>query len=210
MRIGLGIFAGIVMILAVCSSGCLDSYYDRPSPSVPQVLAPIPSQSPESTTAILSLPEMALQPSDMPDDFFLKDRSVLGFDEIPELNRNLGWWQGYTVEYCRMDLNYDELTRVTQTINLYPLENLNKLFSVEKNSLLSADTDSNRNEIPFPVVGDRSAAVRETRGKDPDKVITYIVIFTEKNVYEKVTMSGTTTDYEAFLNITRIAVTRIR
>ena len=209
MQIGFGIFTGIVVILAVCSAGCLDAYYDRPSPSVPAPPVPTPSQSPESPTAILSPQEMALQPSDMPDDFFLKDRSVLAFDEIPELNRNLGWWEGYSVEYYRMNPDYDEITRVTQTIDLYPLDNMNKLFSEEKNSLLSQDPDSNRYEIPFPLVGDRSVAVRETRNDGPDNVITYVVIFTEKNVYEKVTMSGTATDYEALRNITRTAAARI-
>jgi hypothetical protein len=153
---------------------------------------------------------MALRLPDLPGDYFLKDRSVVAIDEIPTLNRNLGWWQGYRVVFYRLYLDREDLTGVTQTISLYPLENMNTLFSVEKDALLAPDPSVNRYEIPFPVIGDRSIAVRETRSDDTHKMVTYTVIFTDKNVYETITMSGSTTDYEVLKNITRTAEARIQ
>ena len=210
MYAGTGVSAGIVLVLLVCSSGCLDSFYAQPVPPQATPLLPVVITTPESPVVLLSPANMALQPSDLPGDYFLKDRSVIAPDEMPALNRDLGWRQGYRVEYYRMNLDRGDITGVTQTIDLYPLENMNKLFSVEKDALLAPDPVTDQPEIPFPVIGDRSIAVRKTRSDDPYQMVTYTAIFTDKNVFEKITMAGTTTDYEVFRNITRAAAGKIR
>ena len=39
--------------------------------------------------------DMALQPSDLPSDYILQDRSVMAVPEVSQLARELGWRQGY-------------------------------------------------------------------------------------------------------------------
>jgi hypothetical protein len=41
-------------------------------------------------------------------------------------------------------------------------------------------------------------------------MVVYTVLFTKKNVYEKITMGGTTTDYEILKDIGRKAGEKIR
>jgi hypothetical protein len=53
-------------------------------------------------------------------------------------------------------------------------------------------------------------AFRETRNADPLDLAVYTVIFTKKNVFETITMGGTTTDYETLKDVVRTAADRIQ
>ena len=194
-------------VIAFCiSMGCIDRFYEKPvTPTIPPTLTPVPTL--EGTVSTIPPDEMALQLTDLPSDYFIKDRSATSYEEQPTLNRDLGWRQGYTSEFYRMNIDTADLTVITQTIGVYPLENMNTVFSVEKDDLLPPVNGIKRYEIPFPAIGTKSLAVRET---DPDDVVTYTIIFISKNVAEKITMTGTTTDYEALKNIVKIAEARIR
>jgi hypothetical protein len=64
--------------------------------------------------------------------------------------------------------------------------------------------------VPFPVTGERSIAWREVRTVGTIPVVTYSVIFTKKNVYEKISMTGTSTDYELLRELAMTAAGRIR
>ena len=65
-------------------------------------------------------------------------------------------------------------------------------------------------EIPFPTIGDMSIAFRGSYDNDPNNFVVYSVLFTKKNVYEKITMTGTTTDYETLKDIAQRAAEKIR
>lgn len=140
---------------------------------------------------------MALQPSDLPSDYILQDRSVMALPEVSPLARELGWRQGYFVSFYRRTSNTDDVTWIRQSINIFSAENINGIFLLEKEELKNQQlTPGTRYEIPFPAVGERSIAFRDTNPADTERPVTYTVIFTKKNVYEKITMSGTNTDYE--------------
>jgi hypothetical protein len=205
-----GPLIAIALILVVGVSGCLDRLYERPVPIPTPTPLPVITPVPESPGSTIVPSEMALQLTDLPSDYFLRDRTVIAYDEMPKINRDLGWRQGYFVSFYRMNLRNEDLTGITQTIAVYPLEKMNPLFSVEKDDLLTHDTLTEQYEIPFPIIGDRSYAIRETHPDDPYRGVTYTVIFSRKNVFEKITMGGTTTDYETLKDVANKAAAKIR
>ena len=154
---------------------------------------------------------MALQLADIPSDYILKDRSVMVFPEVTQITRDLGWRQGYFVSFYRINKEKDDQTRIRQSINIFPLENMNKVFSIEKEDMKSrADGSGTIYEIPFPIIGDTSIAFRGTNANDPYNFAVYSVLFTKKNVFEKITMTGTSTDYEVLKDIAQRAAEKIR
>jgi hypothetical protein len=133
------------------------------------------------------------------------------FPEVTQLTRDLGWRQGYFVSFYRINKEKDDQTGIRQSINIFPIENMNKIFSIEKEDMKSrADRSGTIYEIPFPTIGDTSIAFRGTDANDPNNFVVYSVLFTKKNVYEKITMTGTSTDYEVLKDIAQRAAEKIR
>ena len=199
----------LVLIFLACSSGCLSPSSEKPA-AIPE---PIPTllPTPESKTSTIPPSDMALQLADIPSDYILKDRSVMVSPEVTELTRDLGWRQGYFVSFYRINKEKDDQTGIRQSINIFPIENMNKVFSIEKEDMKSrADGSGTIYEIPFPTTGDTSIAFRETNANNPYNIALYSVLFTKKNVYEKITMSGTSTDYEVLKDIAQKAAAKIR
>jgi len=164
----------------------------------------------ESPVSTLPAADMALQLPDLPSDYILRDRTAIAYAGISPVFRDLGWRQGYQVSYYRMNKDVDDITTIIQEINLYPLDNVKEVYSLEKEALLPPDDNATDYQVPFPLQGDRSVAWRETRSGDHGTIVTYTVIFTKKNVYEKISMTGTTTDYETLKDIAQKAVSKIR
>ncbi len=197
--------APILMIILLCSAGCLDTLFGEPPH---RTETPVPTMIPVPETP--RLPEqssdMALQPADLPSEYILQDRSVMALPEVSQLARELGWQQGYYVAFYRRNSDTDDITRIRQSISIFSSDSINGVFLLEKedlkNQLVSPGT---RYEIPFPAVGERSIAFRETNPLDPERPVTYTVIFTKKNVFEKITMSGTNTDYETLKRLVQRA-----
>ena len=199
----------LVLIFLACSSGCLSPSSEKPA-AIPE---PIPTllPTPESKTSTIPPSDMALQLADIPSDYILKDRSVMVSPEVTELTRDIGWRQGYFVSFYRINKEKDDQTGIRQSINIFPIENMNKVFSIEKEDMKSrADGSGTIYEIPFPTTGDTSIAFRETNANNPYNIALYSVLFTKKNVYEKITMSGTSTDYEVLKDIAQKAAAKIR
>lgn len=182
----------------VCSAGCLDSVDGKP-PEPPATQAPA---TPATTLPVTWVPQepssdMALQPSDLPADYVLQDRTVMALQEVSPLARELGWRQGYFVSFSRRNINNNEITRIRQSVSIFLSGDIDGIFLLEKEELKAQRlTPGSRYEIPFPPVGEQSIAFRETNPLDPEHPVTYTVIFTKKNVFEKITMAGTNTDYE--------------
>ncbi len=195
----------ILVILVLCSAGCLENLSGEP-PHKTETPAPTTVIRVQTNSPLKSPSEMALQPSDLPSDYVLQDRSVMASPEVSQLGRDLGWRQGYFVSFYRMDSNNHVLTRVRQSVSIFTSDTMNGIFLVEmedlKNQQISPGT---RYEIPFPAVGERSIAFRDMNSTDAEWPVTYTVIFTKKNVYEKITMSGTSTDYETLKRLVQRA-----
>ena len=197
----------LVVQLAICSAGCLS-----PAPASPpaQALQPPTTPTTESTSATVTSGDMALQLADVPSDYLLKDRTVIAYSEVSPLIRDLGWRQGYTVTFYRMNREKDDVTGIRQSISVFPPENIGKVYDIETEGILSGENDSTRYEIPFPAIGDKSIAFRETRIGDSLDLAVYTIIFSKKNVFETITMGGTTTDYETLKDVVRKAADRIQ
>ena len=200
----------ILVTFLLCSAGCLDTPSEEP-----QKTPVTPAPAVVTTTATPAVPEqssdMALQPSDLPSDFTLQDRTVIALPEVSQLARQLGWRQGYYVSFYRRNGNNEIITRIWQSVNIFSSENINGVFLLEKENLKEQQlTPGTRYEIPFPAIGERSIAFRETNPLDPERPVTYTVIFTKNNVYEKITMSGTNTDYETLKRLAQRAETLVK
>jgi hypothetical protein len=202
-------FIALILIvqLAISSAGCLSpvpASFPSPAPQPPT------TRTPESTSATLTPGDMALRLTDIAPDYLLKDRTVTAFSEVSPLARDLGWRQGYRVTFYRMNREKEDLTGITQSISVYPPENIGKVYDLETEGILSGLNGSTRYEIPFPQAGDQSIAFRETRVGDSLDFAVYTVIFKKKNVFETITMEGTTTDYETLKDVVRKAADKIQ
>jgi hypothetical protein len=198
----------LVILILACSAGCTNPI------SAPNEITPTPAPmvipTTESKTSIFTASDMALQLTDIPADYFLRDRSVMISPEVTQLTRDLGWMQGYFVTFDRTGRIKTDQTRIHQSISIFPQENMNKVFTLEKEDLLhGGNSPAEPDEIPFPAIGDRSSASR-TKDMPVAGQITYTVIFTKKNVFERITITGTSTDYEALKSIVQTASAKIR
>jgi hypothetical protein len=196
----------ILVTFIICSAGCLETLVGEPpkitvTPEVTTLVPTIePTRLPEQSS------DMALQPSDLPSEYTLQDRSVTALPEVTSLALQLGWQQGYYVSFYHRNGNNEIVTRIWQSVNIFSSDNINGVFLLEKEDLKKEQlTPGTRYEIPFPAVGERSIAFRETNPLDAERPVTYTVIFTKKNVYEKITMSGTSTDYETLKRLAQRA-----
>jgi hypothetical protein len=197
--------AFILVIVLLCSAGCLDTLFGEPPYKTE---TPAPTTVP--TTETPRLPEqssdMALQPSDLPSDYILQDRSVMALQEVSQIARELGWRQGYFVSFYRRNSNTNDITRIRQSVSIFSTDGIHGVFLLEKEELKNQQlSPGTRYEIPFPAVGERSIAFRDMNPLDPERPVMYTVIFTKKNVYEKITMSGTNTDYETLKRLVQRA-----
>jgi hypothetical protein len=202
------ILLAIVTVICAGSAGCLSSL-NGPAPHY-NASAPAASPTTESPVASVPVADMALQLSDLPPDYILRDRSVIAYAGAGQLARDLGWRQGYQVSFYRLDRKKNDMTEITQEIDVYPLDTIREAYTLGKEALLPAEDNATDYQVPFPLLGDRSVAWRGVRDGDQGTIITYSVIFTAKNVYEKISMGGTTTDYETLRDIARHAEAKIR
>ena len=195
----------ILVIFLLCSTGCLDTLFGEP-PYRTDTLAPTTVPTTDTPRLPEQSSDMALQPSDLPSDYILQDRSVMAVQEVSQLARELGWRQGYFVSFYRRNSNTNDITRIRQSVSIFSSDSINGVFLLEKEELKDQQlSPGTRYEIPFPAVGERSIAFRDTNPVDPERPVTYTVIFTKKNVFEKITMSGTNTDYETLKRLVQRA-----
>jgi hypothetical protein len=198
----------LVILTLACAAGCTNPASSPQAPDVTSVPTAVPT--PESLSAVIPASEMAIQPGDLPSDYILRDRSVMVSPDVTQLTRDLGWRQGYFVTYDRTGRIRSDQTRIRQTISIFPVENMKKVYTLEKLALgIPENPRDIPDEIPFPAIGDQSIATRTTDKPAPGQV-TYTVIFTKKNAFERITMAGTSTDYETLKDIVQRAAAKIR
>ncbi len=197
----------LVVQMAVISAGCLTP---AAAPVPPAPLPTVITLAPESTSATISAGDMALRLADLPPDYLIRDRRAIAYSEESQLARDLGWQQGYEATFYRMNREKDDLTGIRQSIGIFPPENMVKVYAIGTEELLAGQDGITRFEIPFPAIGDKSIAFRETGEGDLRNFAIYTVIFKKKNVFETITMGGTTTDYETLKDVARKAAEKIQ
>jgi hypothetical protein len=192
-------------LVSVGSAGCLSGVFG-PAPSYNQPATVTPSPA---ITASPTIDNLALQPADLPSDYILRDRSLVAYGEISQLDRDLGWRQGYQVSYYRLDKKHDDRTDVIQLISTYTPENINEVYRIKQDALVPAGYNATGYQVPFPIIGDQSIAWKETTGSPQGDITSYSVIFVKSNVFEQIGMEGTTTDYEVLKSIAQTAAGKI-
>jgi len=199
----------VMLICVLLTAGC--SFFDwGSSPTQPSSL-PLSSPTPESKLSTIELSAMALQLSDLPDGYSIKERSDVSYAEINPMARDEGWKKGYFVSFYRMNVKNYDITGITQQISSYPLNRMTLIFDEVKNNLITrADASVSVTELPFPKTGDRTIALRSIDPNDQYGIITYTVIFTKKDVLEQIEMRGTTTDYEVLKDSAQKAASKIQ
>ncbi|HVP96337.1 MAG TPA: hypothetical protein VMS83_04240 [Methanoregula sp.] len=154
---------------------------------------------------------MALQPSDLPSDYILKDRSDITYPEMDQISLNLGWRAGYKVTYYRFNEQQYDMTEVSQVIEIFTPINMNTVFNIHEDAITGQATGIDQiYELPCPNMGDHTYAYRKTETQGPLSSVTYGILFTKKDVYEELTMSGTTTDFEALKSLAQTAAGKIQ
>jgi hypothetical protein len=196
----------LCMLSAAGSAGCLSGVFG-PAPSYHQSATPAPSQPPAASATIA---DEALQPADLPSDYILRDRSMVAYGEVSQLDRDLGWRQGYEISYYRLDKKHDDMTDISQLISTYTPENINEVYRIKHDALVPGGDNASGYQVPFPIIGDQSSAWKHSAGSSPGDITTYSVIFVKNNIYEQITMAGTTTDYEVLKTLAQAAAGRIR
>jgi hypothetical protein len=210
MYTGSGIICAVLAAVLV-SAGCLSAIFPDPVPISTPSPTPVPAPTTESPVATVPVSQMALQPSDIPFDYILKDRSDRTYLEMSQMSHDLGWRAGYAVSYYRVNQEKYDLTGLRQLIDLYPLANMNKVFDIEKEAIESQNTGTTKiYELPCPKLGERTLAYRKTDDQSHLSISTYTIIFTKKDVYEELTMGGTTTDFETLKELAQSAAEKIR
>jgi hypothetical protein len=198
-----------ILICTMCTAGC---FLLDPGPQVlPPTPQPTVSPTTESRISIVEPSGMALQLADLPDGYVIRERSEVAYADINPLARDEGWKKGYYVSFYRMNTKNYDITGITQQISVYPLDHIRIIFDEAKSDVMArANASVSVTELPFPKTGDRAIALRFTDANDQYGIMTYIVIFTKKDVLEQVEMKGTTTDYEVLKNIAGTAAGKIR
>lgn len=198
----------LLLILLVLAAGCTTPADSPGSLATPAAVSIVPTT--EKPQASVTVSEMALGLADLPSDYILRDRSVMTTPDVTQLTRDMGWQQGYFVTFDRTGRIKSDQTRIRQSVYVFPLENIRRVFSLEKIAFEGTESMmASPYEIPFPVIGENSIAYRMTDTPEPGQV-TYTVLFTRKNVFERITMSGTSTDYETLKEIAGAAAEKIR
>jgi hypothetical protein len=197
------IFCGLLLL----SAGCLTDT----DPPVPETTPTRVIVTPTPDNPVVTVPpaDMALRNDDLPSDYRLKDRTVTSYAGVGQVFRDLGWQQGYRASFYRLDTDTGDTTSIVQEIEVYPLDTVKDAYTQRKETLLPVDESRTDYQVPFPLTGDRSIAWREVRSPQNVPVVTYTVIFTKKNVYEKISMTGTSTDYELLKTLAATAVARV-
>jgi hypothetical protein len=193
--------------LALLAAGCI-SEFAGPAPATTPAAAA--TTGTVNLTTNPSIADQVLRLDDLPSDYLLRDRTVIAYAGTGQLARDLGWLQGYRVSFYRLEKKKDDMTEITEEINVYPAENLNMAYLLDKEALVPGKNNESGYQVPFPVIGNQSIAWRETSGSDEGRIVTYSVLFTKKNVLVLLSMRGTTTDYELLKTVAQDAADRIR
>jgi len=213
MHAGYGILFALC-VAALVSTGCLSALF--PYPSVPgqnQTPVSLPSPVPTTASPVSTVPvsQMALQPSDLPSDYILRDRSDITYLEMDQIARNLGWRAGYQVTYYHLNQEQYDMTTINQVIGIYTPTTMNTVFNIRVDALNGQGTGTSQIfELPCPSMGDHTFAYRTNDAQNPLSFSTYSIIFTKKDVYEELNMSGTTTDFELLKSLAQTASARIQ
>ena len=191
----------ILLIISIFAGGCVQQ---NTSPTI--IIQEQIIQVPKPNLSTLELSELAIQVSDLPSNFTIKERSERVRSDLGQEAIDLGWKKGYYARYVKIGDNIFDVTIIEQIISVYPLENISKTLTLPRESGENITYD----ELSKPNIGENSRAFRITIKENSEEKRFYKIEFSKMDVYEAILMSGTTTDYELLKELAKKAEIKIR
>jgi len=156
-------------------------------------------------TTTLEPSQLALQLSDLPSNYSIKERAERVKSDVSPEAIKIGWKEGYYVKFARIESLLD-FTTIEHGISIYPIENISEVLTIpryqEENFMIE--------KMSKPNIGDDSNALRITAKDEYGTEYRYYMIeFIKMDVYEYLLMTGITTDYELLKDLARKAEAKI-
>jgi hypothetical protein len=152
---------------------------------------------------------MALTLSDVPAGFTIIQGKELIASDMNESAIQNGWKKGYSVVFERSDngLQNGDHTILSQSISVYPIENLNQVMTFARSEKVPIDSSVKFTQLPDPGIGDSSQAFELT---EVNGVTDLYISFVKEDVHENLYMNGRSVDYETLKNLAKASASKIR
>ncbi|HWS22314.1 MAG TPA: hypothetical protein VN227_06710 [Methanoregula sp.] len=207
---------GLIIAILVCSlvlaTGCSGpAGTAAPSPSPPE---------------LITLESLVLTPSDIPQNFTLRESRVKNSTEVSKLARDLGWQQGYVVRFTRPPEGISGQIEILQTVTRYPAKNIPAIAArAEKQE--RSDTALIFTNLSSPALGSYSQAFSGTvqtliipepvtgNLSGPGSVEGTVkqdfveIIFSKGDILEVLRMTGEGADYATLTSLAQKAYAKI-
>jgi hypothetical protein len=189
----------VLLVVVVMTAGCV-------SENKNVVLTP--TQTPEIKLSTIEPSEMALQLSDLPQGYVLKERvetteSGLGVNDS-------GWLKGFSVTFDKMDSTNMKLTIIRQRISIYSIDKINSPMSIARTNLVkTSDPSFPLGILSDPKIGDSSQAFK-IKVSSENFPYAYSISFVKKDVFEDIVMISDSIDYELLKDLAKKAAAKIK
>jgi len=207
---------GLIIAILVCSlvlaTGCTGlAGTAAPAPSIPEQI---------------TLESLVLTPSEIPQNFTLRESRVKNSTEVSKLARDLGWQQGYVVRFTRPPEGISGQIEILQTVTRYPAKNIPAIAALAEKQERSDNTMIFSN-LSSPALGSYSQAFSGTvhtiiipepvSGNLPGPGLVegtvqqdfVEIIFSKGDILEVLRMTGEGADYETLASLAQKAYAKI-
>ncbi|MCX9014560.1 MAG: hypothetical protein OIN89_07180 [Candidatus Methanoperedens sp.] len=195
MKLNTQLFVIILLIIMVLLSGCTEQTSTTSETIKEQTKTKLSSIEPS---------DLILQVSDLPSNFTIKERAERVKSDLDEDAKNLGWKKGYSVIFIKGETIFD-MTAISHSISIYPIDNISKVLDIPRKSNENRTYD----ELSNPNIGDKSKAFRVTENSGFE-TRSYMIEFVKMDVYEYISIGGTSTDYELLKELAKKAEAKIK
>jgi len=178
------------------------------------------------TPAHITLESLALTPSEVPQNFTLRESRAKNSTDVSKLARDLGWKQGYVVRFTYPSEGISGQTEILQTVTLYPAKNIPAIAELAEKQERS-DKNMLFSNLSTPALGSYSRAFSGTINTlmipEPDNgnplgsgsVGATVqqdfveIIFTKGDILEVLRMTGPGADYSTLASLVQKAYNKI-
>lgn len=184
----------LLTILSISFLGCIESKINTETTITPQIRTLQPS-------------ELVLSLADFPANYTINERSPRLKSDVSKEGLNLGWKDGYQVLYTKAGQSLFDITAVTQSISVYPKENLSKVIDLPRES----DANFTSEELQCSGIGEKCKSWRITDKTETGlKSRIYMIEFIKMDIYEDIRIAGTAVDYELLKDLAKKAEGKIK
>jgi len=178
------------------------------------------------TPAHITLESLALTPSEVPQNFTLRESRAKNVTDVSKLARDLGWQQGYVVRFTSPTEGVPGQTKILQTVTLYPAKNIPAIAALAEKQERS-DKNMLFSNLSSPALGSYSRAfsgtVNTLMTPEPDNgnplgsgsVGATVqqdfveIIFSKGDILEVLRMTGPDSDYSTLASLAQKAYNKI-